>query len=145
MERGGSRRDFRRYVAGHWLDAAKSPGNTVRTPASTLSKGVGRQQPALHDEASKASVTAPKGTPLQQVGDFYVPAMDVQRLTELGVARLQPALDRNPKIGDAKTTMRGHVARSCIDSLDESDSAQSLCEIVNIYRESWAVGLSLQY
>ena len=146
MERGDPRRDFRRYVAGHWLDAAKSPGNTVRTSSlDVLSKGVGRQQPALHDEASKASVTAPKGTPLQQVGDFYASAMDVQRLTELGVARLQPELDRNPKIGDAKTTIRGHVARSCIDSLDESDSARSLRETVNIYRESWAVGLGLQY
>jgi predicted metalloendopeptidase len=146
MERGDPRRDFGRYVTGHRLDAAKGPGNTVRTSRlDALSKSVGRQQPALHGEVCKASGTAPKGTPLQLVGDFYASAMDVQRLTELGWVRLQPELDRNPKIGDAMATIRGHVARWCIDSLDESDSAQSLRETVNVYRESWAVGLRLQY
>ena len=42
-------------------------------------------------------------------------------------------LEWSAAIGDAKTTVRGHVARSWIDSFDESDSTQSFSEAASIY------------
>ena len=98
------RKDFRRYAAGRWLDAAKIPADTVRiSEVDVQMKVVEQQQLALLEEAARASLTAPKGTPLQQVGDFYAAGMDEKRLTELGVKPLQPELDRIAKINDKKS------------------------------------------
>ncbi len=43
------------------------------------------------------------------------------------------ALEWATKLGEARTTVRGHVARSWINSFDESDPAQSFNETANIY------------
>ncbi len=97
-------KDFRRYAAGRWLDAAQIPADSVRISSVDVQvKVVEAQQLALLDEAASASLNAPKGSPLQQVGDFYAAGMDENRLTELGVKPLQPELDRIAKINDKKS------------------------------------------
>lgn len=98
------RKDFRRYAAGRWIDAAKIPPDSVRTSSLDIqAKLVESQLVELLDEAQRTSLTAPKGTPLQQVGDFYAAGMDEKRLTELGVKPLQPELDLIAKINDKKS------------------------------------------
>jgi putative endopeptidase len=97
-------KDFRRYAAGRWLDAAQIPADSVRISSVDVQvKVVEAQQLALLDEAARTSLNAPKGSPLQQVGDFYAAGMDENRLTELGVKPLQPELDRIAKINDKKS------------------------------------------
>jgi putative endopeptidase len=105
------RQDFRRYAAGRWLDAAKIPSDSVRiSNIDVLVKVVEAQQLALLEEAARDSINAPKGTPLQQVGDFFAAGMDESRLIELGVKPLQPELDRIAKIQDKKS-LAEEVAR----------------------------------
>ena len=53
------------------------------------SKRVDVQIQSVLDDATRASATAAKGSPTQQVGDFYASGMDEKRLTDLGVAPLQ--------------------------------------------------------
>ena len=89
------RREFRRYAAGRWLDALQIRGDSVRVGAfELLNDQVQAQLKAILEEAARTSGTAAKGTPLQQVGDFYASGMDTERLTALGVSPLQPELDR---------------------------------------------------
>jgi putative endopeptidase len=98
------RKDFRRYAAGRWLDAAKLPADSVRTSSLDIQiKLVELQVVELLDDAQRNSLTAPKGSPLQQVGDFYASGMDEKRLSELGVRPLQPELDRLGAIKDKKS------------------------------------------
>lgn len=105
------RQDFRRYAAGRWLDAAKVPSDAFRISSiDGQIKVVEAQQLALLEEAARDSLNAPKGSPLQQVGDFYAAGMDEKRLTELGVKPLQPELDRIAKIQDKKS-LAEEVAR----------------------------------
>ena len=105
------RQDFRRYAAGRWLDAAKIPGDSVRiSNIDVLVNVVEAQQLALLGDAARDSLNASKGTPLQQVGDFYAAGMDEKHLSELGVKPLQPELDRIAKIHDKKS-LAEEVAR----------------------------------
>ena len=106
------RKDFRRYAAGRWMDAAKVPADSVRISSVDVQiKVVEAQQLALLEDAARTSVNAPKGTPEQQVGDFYAAGMDEKRLTELGVKPLQPELDRIAAIQDPKSLAEalGHL------------------------------------
>jgi len=98
------RKDFRRYAAGRWLDAATIPSDTVRISGiDVLSKRVDVQIQSVLDEAMRASASAVRGSPTQQVGDFYAAGMDEKRLTELGVAPLKPELDRIAAIDGRKS------------------------------------------
>ena len=112
------RRDFARYAAGRWLDAAKIPGDTVRISGfEVLGKQVELQLKAILEEASRTSATASKGSPLQQVGDFYASGMDEKRLAELGVAPLRPELDRIAAV-DSPKTLAEALARLCLITND---------------------------
>ena len=89
------RKDFRRYAAGLWLDAAIIPSDTVRISSiDVLGKRVEVQVGAVLDDAARASPAAAKGSPTQQVGDFYTAGMDEKRLTELGATPIKPEFDR---------------------------------------------------
>ena len=97
------RQDFRRYAAGKWLDKATIPGDLGNLNGiGLMKKQVGRQVASLLVDAAAASPNAKKGTPLQQVGDFYAAGMDVERLKALGVTPLQPEWERIAKIDDSK-------------------------------------------
>jgi putative endopeptidase len=96
-------KDFCRYAAGRWIDAAQIPGDQLMMSGfELLNKQVENQLKAILDDASRTSETAARYSSLQQVGDFYASGMDVKRLTRLGVSPLRPELDRiagikNPK------------------------------------------------
>ena len=88
------KKDFVRYAAGKWIDAAVIPADTVRVSSlDLLARQVQQQIGAILAEAVKGSATAAKGTPLQQVGDFYASGMDVAALTQLGVAPIKAEMD----------------------------------------------------
>ena len=88
------RKDFVRYAAGKWIDAAVIPADSVRVSSiDLLARQVERQIGAILAEAGAGSATAAKGTPRQQVGDFYASGMDVATLTRLGVAPIKAEMD----------------------------------------------------
>ncbi len=89
------RKDFRRYAAGRWMDAATIPSDTVRISSlDVLTKRVEVQVGQVLDDAARASPAAAKGSPTQQVGDYYAAGMDEKRLSELGVAPIKPEFER---------------------------------------------------
>ncbi len=105
------RQDFRRYAAGRWLDEATLPPDRVRISGiDVLMKRVDVQIQSVLDDATRASATAAKGSPTQQVGDFYASGMDEKRLTDLGVAPLRPELDRIAAI-DGRQELSEALAR----------------------------------
>lgn len=88
------RKDFARYAAGKWIDAAVIPGDTVRVSSmDLLARHVEHQVRAIVTGAAAASATAARGTALQQVGDYYASGMDTARLTSLGVTPIKAELD----------------------------------------------------
>jgi putative endopeptidase len=97
------RQDFRRYAGGRWLDAAKIPSDQLEISGYlVMQETVQTQLRELLQEAARTSSAAPKGSPAQQVGDFYASGMDVERLTSLGVQPLAPEFDRIAKMQGAK-------------------------------------------
>ena len=98
------RQDFERYAAGRWLDKATLPADLGNLDSiGLLNKQVERQVATLLVDAAAASPNAKKGTPLQQVGDFYAAGMDVERLKALGATPLRPEWDRIAKIDGPKS------------------------------------------
>ncbi len=92
------RKDFRRYAGGRWLDAAKIPADQLEISGYlAMQDTVQAQLRDLLQEAARASDGAPKRSPAQQVGDFYVSGMDVARLKSLGVQPLAPEFERIAK------------------------------------------------
>lgn len=104
-------KDFNRYAAGRWLDAARLPRDNVRISSSAfLADKVSRQLHSIDEEASQKSAEAVKGSPLQQVGDFYASGMDEKRLSALGVAPLQPLFD-SIAASDSRKSLAETLAR----------------------------------
>ncbi len=105
------RKDFRRYAAGRWTDAATLPSDAVRISGiDVLMKRVEVQIQSVLDDAARASAGAAQGSPTQQVGDFYAAGMNEKRLAELGVAPLAPELDRIAAI-DSRKSLSAALAR----------------------------------
>lgn len=105
------RQDFARYAAGKWMDVATIPGDSPYMSGIVLmGKRVERQITALLTDAAATSSTAPKGSPLQQVGDVYAAGMDVARLQQLGAAPLMPEWDRIARI-DGPTALANELGR----------------------------------
>lgn len=106
--RSNPRADFKNYAAGRWLDAAEIPGDTVRiSTIDVLGKTLERQVASVLDEAAAKSAGAERGTPLQQVGDFYASGMDEARVAERGIVPLMPYLDLIATCKDRTSLARG--------------------------------------
>lgn len=102
------RKDFNRFAAGRWLDAAVIPGDNVRTSGiDAMARKIERDVASVVRDAAAASATAPKGSPTQQVGDFYRAGLDETRLAALGTRPLQSLLGQI----DASTADRSAAAR----------------------------------
>jgi predicted metalloendopeptidase len=105
------RQDFRRYAGGRWLDAAKIPGDQLEISGYlVMQETVQTQLRDLLQEAARTSGAAPRGSPAQQVGDFYASGMDVARLKSLGVQPLAPEFDRIAKV-QGPTALAEEIAR----------------------------------
>jgi predicted metalloendopeptidase len=105
------RQDFRRYAGGRWLDAAKIPGDKLEISGYlVMQETVANQLRDLLQEAARTSGAAQRGSPAQQVGDFYASGMDVARLKALGVQPLVPEFERIAKV-QGPTALAEELAR----------------------------------
>jgi putative endopeptidase len=94
--------DFYWFAAGRWLDQAVIPDTEGQVSGvMSLFRQVNQQILDLLTRAAEQSVSAPRGSVEQQVGDLFASAMDTARLTELGLTPLQPELDRIDAIATA--------------------------------------------
>jgi putative endopeptidase len=83
------RQDFYRYAAGDWLKKTEiAPSDPDVGGFTLLGHNLDKQLLTLIKEAA-ATTDAPKGSPRQQVGDFYRAAMDNARRDALGLQRLE--------------------------------------------------------
>lgn len=95
------RQDFGRYAAGRWHAALQIPPEDPTVSGLLLMKK--RTDVALRqvlEDAAKKAPSAPRGSPVQQVGDLYAAGMDVDRLESLGAAPLKPMFDRIDAVTD---------------------------------------------
>jgi len=88
------RQDFYRYAAGNWLRKTEiAPTDPDVGGFTLLAHNLDTQLLKLI-KAAAAATDAAKGTPRQQVGDFYKAAMDHARRDALGLKPLQADLQR---------------------------------------------------
>jgi putative endopeptidase len=88
------RQDFYRYAAGNWLRKTEiAPSDPDVGGFTLLAHQLDTQLLALIKDAAAAS-DLPKGSPRQQVGDFYKAAMDSHRRAAVGLQPLQADLQR---------------------------------------------------
>jgi predicted metalloendopeptidase len=88
------RKDFYRYAAGNWLKNTEiAPSDPDVGGFTLLAHQLDTQLLALIKDAAAAS-GLPKGSPRQQVGDFYKAAMDTSRRNALGLQPLAGDLQR---------------------------------------------------
>ena len=91
--------DFYRYVNGTWLAKTEIPADKSNYGTfSLLADEAERNLRAIVEEAANAKAAA--GSDQQLIGDFYRSYMDEARIERLGLAPLQPELDRIAAIRD---------------------------------------------
>ncbi|MGH2449767.1 MAG: M13 family metallopeptidase [Candidatus Limnocylindria bacterium] len=107
IDRGvGACDDFYRYANGIWLDRTEIPGDEPAWGAFTEIRE--RTQDALHAIVEEAAAAgAPRGSVVQQVGDFYASGMDDGAIAAAGLAPLQMTLGAIDALSDrgALTTL----------------------------------------
>ncbi len=97
------RQDFYRYAAGNWLRKIEiAPSDADAGSFTLLAHQLDTQLLALIKEAS-ATAGAPKGSPRQQVGDFYKAATDLARRDARGLQPLAADLQRIAAAGGTPT------------------------------------------
>jgi len=85
--------DFERYAVGNWLKDNPVPESESRWGSFNIVHDANEiKLKSIVDKA--AGTKAEKGTPLQQVGDFYTSALDSTTTNELGITPIQPLLDQ---------------------------------------------------
>lgn len=88
------RQDFYRYAAGNWLKKTEiAPSDADVGGFTLLAEQLDRQLLTLIQQAAATS-GAPKGSPRQQVGDYYKAAMDMARRNAVGLQPLAADLQR---------------------------------------------------
>jgi len=105
--------DFYAFATGNWLNNLEIPDAETDIGGFSMLKATIKHQ--LLSLTLQASVSgAAKGSPEQQVGDFYRAAMNTARLDQLGLEPLKPAL----AAATAATTpadLARHSAQQLID------------------------------
>jgi len=88
------RQDFYRFAAGNWLQKIEiAPSDPDVGGFKLLAHNLDKQLLTLI-KAAAAATDAPKGSPRQQVGDYYKAAMDNTRRDALGLKPLEADLKR---------------------------------------------------
>ncbi|WP_121061070.1 M13 family metallopeptidase [Chachezhania antarctica] len=87
--------DFQQYAAGGWLDRADRPERmaSIGAMAYMTERANTILKAAVVDAAANAAA-APKGSPVQQVGDFFNAFMDIEARDAAGLDPLRPYLDQ---------------------------------------------------
>ena len=116
-KRVSPRKDFYRYAAGHWLERAEIPASEPEISGFTeLSINLDQQLLKLIKEAAAAK--AAPGSPRQQIGDYWLAAMDVEAPRR---GRAQAAAGRSRPHGGAVAAGRqrrpGRAVRAAADGL----------------------------
>ncbi|KAA9332998.1 M13 family metallopeptidase [Hymenobacter busanensis] len=94
--------DFYHFSGGNWLKNNPVPSYATRWgPRNLLGD---RTQTLLRQilEEAAANTSAPKGSNLQKVGDYYASAMDTVAIEKAGIALLKPELDRIAAVKDLR-------------------------------------------
>jgi putative endopeptidase len=121
--------DFYRFVNGQWLKNTPIPADKSNYGSFTM----------LADEAEKnlrviveeaAAAKAPTGSDQQLIGDFYTSFMDEARAEQLGLAPLQPELDRIAAIKDRKQLL-AYLSRAQLLLIDTPIGAQVFADAKN--------------
>jgi predicted metalloendopeptidase len=87
--------DFYRYASGGWLDRVERPEKlAVIGVFPFMAERLKAQMVRTINEAAENAATSPKGSPVQQVGDFYRSYMDVAAIDAAGMEPLRPELER---------------------------------------------------
>ena len=107
--------DFYRYTAGGWLDRVERPSRLASVDfLAYVTEHVKSQMKVVVAKAAEEAATAPKGSPLQQVGDLYNSYMDIDRINALGVEPIKPEFARVDAISslDDLSDYLGYYARN---------------------------------
>jgi putative endopeptidase len=86
------RQDFYRYATGNWLKKAKIASSDPEVGSFQLLEHHLEKQLFTLIKTAASTNDAPKGSPRQQVGDFYTAAMDNARRDALGLTPLEADL-----------------------------------------------------
>jgi putative endopeptidase len=102
--------DFYQYADGAWLKNTTIPAD--KSSWSSFAELRERNLAILHEigETAANAKDAPKGSPLQMVGDFYRTGMDEKGIEAAGAKPLEPELSRIEAIKD-KDSLVDEIAR----------------------------------
>ena len=96
--------DLFRYVNGAWLDTIEIPGDKSRYGSfDMLRERSEADVRAIIEDAAAGRVTDPDA---RKIGDYYTAYMDSARIERLGIAPLQPDLDRLDAVASKAELMR---------------------------------------
>jgi putative endopeptidase len=134
------RQDFYTYANGNWLKRLKIPDAESDIGGfSMLGANLDGQLQRLAVQASQGQ--APKGSPSQQVGDFYRAALDMRQRDAAGLQPLQADLD-----AAARASGPADLARLSV-RLQASTGSSPLFNLVTVpdLEDSRRMQLSLQF
>jgi putative endopeptidase len=114
--------DFFLYANGAWYDKAEIAAD--RADAGVwlrLTEEIEKRTTTLLEEAAHA--TAPPGSSLRKLGDFYAAFMDEGAIEARGLAPVAPELARIAKISDSRSLAAylGAELRADVDALNSGD------------------------
>lgn len=133
--------DFYRYAVGGWLDRVERPADRISIGTfDFMGLRLTAQLKNLIAEAGEKSASAEKGSPLQQVGDFYNAYMDVASLDAKGITPIEPELARIEAIAsldDLATYLGRYVSVAgavalvgIVPSTDQADTTKMVLFLV---------------
>jgi putative endopeptidase len=121
--------DFYRFVNGTWLTRTEIPADKNNYGSfGILQDEAEKNLQAIAEEAARAN--APAGSDSQLIGDFYRSYMDEAKAESLGLAPLQPELQRIAAIKDRKQ-LEAYLARAQLMVVDNPIGAQVFADAKN--------------
>jgi putative endopeptidase len=121
--------DFYRYVNGHWLKNTPIPAD--KSNYGSFNKLADEAEANLRVIVEEAAVAkAAKGSDQQLIGDYYTSFMDEGRAEQLGLAPLQPELDRIAAIKDRQQLL-AYLSRAQLLQIDTPIGAQIFADAKN--------------
>ena len=109
--------DFHNFSNGSWLrDTAIPEEYSSYSPFVTLRETAEKNQRAIIQQA--AAKKSAKGSDEQKIGDYFASYMDIEAITQLGLAPIRPDLEAidSTKTKDGLSKLFGHFIRSSINA-----------------------------